>query len=222
MGNSYNHMDMQEEQAAMHRGTNDASRASLSPSAKASVAVILFAIFSFAGWLYETVENVFTFGGIYLRASLMLPWCPIYGVGGLIIVGVLEPLRRRLADRAPRLIEIVVICICIYLLTSAVELGGSYACEAIMGYVPWDYSHAWMNFQGRIAPAYTMRFVLLGLIALYLVYPNVVKRARRNPQTARVIASVIAALFVADAILQAAGVWVGIKDALVPYGISHW
>lgn len=188
----------------------------------ASVTVILFTLFSFAGWIYETVENVFTFGGLYLRASLMLPWCPIYGVGGLVIVGVLEPLRCRIMGRMPRWAEIVIICACVYLLTSAVELGGSYACEAIMGYVPWDYSHAWMNFQGRIAPAYTLRFVVLGLVALYIVYPLVIKRARRNPQTTCTIAIVIALLLVADAALQAAGVWQPVKDALVPLGINHW
>ncbi len=73
----------------------------------ASVAVILFAVFSFAGWLYETVDNVFTFGGLYLRASLMLPWCPIYGIGGLLIVALLEPLRQRLVARTTKPVEVV-------------------------------------------------------------------------------------------------------------------
>jgi uncharacterized membrane protein len=136
---------------------------------KASVAMILFALFSCAGWIYETVENVFTFGAVYLRASLMLPWCPIYGIGGLVIVAVLEPLRRRLADRVPLVAQVVIVVAGIYLLTTAVELAGSYACEALMGYVPWDYSTAPLNFQGRIAPMYTARFVVLGLIALYVL-----------------------------------------------------
>lgn len=189
---------------------------------KASVAVILFALFSFAGWLYETIDNVFTFGGIYLRASLMLPWCPIYGIGGLVIVGLLEPVRRRLAPRCPKAVQVLAIALGIYVLTAAVELGGSYVCEAIMGYVPWDYSEAWMNFQGRIAPAYTLRFVVLGLIALYWLYPAVARWAKRHRIAALVVAVVIIALFAADNVLQAQGAWAPVKESLVAYGINHW
>ncbi len=189
---------------------------------KASVAMILFALFACAGWIYETVENVFTFGGVYLRASLMLPWCPIYGIGGLVIVIVLEPLRRRLADRVPVVVQVFIMIVGIYLLTTAVELGGSYACEALMGYVPWDYSTAPLNFQGRIAPMYTARFVVLGLIALYGLYPLVSRWACAHQHTALAVALVLAGLFIADNVLQTLGVWAPVKDALLPYGIRHW
>lgn len=80
----------------------------------ACVAVILFALFSCAGWIYETVDNVFSFGGLYLRASLMLPWCPIYGIGGLVIVAVLKPVRRRLASRVSLAVQVAAIVVGIY------------------------------------------------------------------------------------------------------------
>lgn len=189
---------------------------------RASVAMILFALFSCAGWLYETVENVFTFGGVYLRASLLLPWCPIYGIGGLVIVVALEPLRRFLADRVPLVAQVAVVIVGIYILTTAVELGGSYACEALMGYVPWDYSTAPLNFQGRIAPMYTARFVVLGLVALYGLYPLASRWALTHERAALVVAIALAALFVADNVLQALGAWAPVKDSLVPLGIKHW
>ncbi len=188
----------------------------------ACVSVILFAVFSCAGWIYETVDNVFTFGGFYLRASLMLPWCPIYGVGGLVIVCAMEPVRRRLAARMPLALQVAVVCVGIYALTALVELAGSYVCEAAMGYVPWDYSGAWLNFDGRIAPAYTLRFVVLGLVALYVVYPAVAKWAGRHGRAAIALAAALAFLFVADNALEVAGVWAPVKDALVPFGIEHW
>lgn len=189
---------------------------------KASVAVILFALFSCAGWIYETVENAFSFGGVYLRASLMLPWCPIYGIGGLVIVAVLEPVRRRIAARVPLAVQLAIIAAGIYVLTSAVELAGSYACEAAMGYVPWDYSDAWLNFQGRIAPAYTLRFVVLGLVALYGLYPLVAKWARRHRRGAVIAAVAVIALFALDNALEAMGAWAPAKDELVQYGVNHW
>ena len=189
---------------------------------RACVVVILFALFSCAGWVYETVENMLSFGGFYLRASLMLPWCPIYGIGGLVIVAVLEPVRRRLAGRVSPVVQVVAISVGIFLLTAAVELIGSYVCEAVMGYVPWDYSEAWLNFQGRIAPMYTLRFVLLGLVALYGLYPLVSTWARRHPRGAMVTACAIVVLFVCDYALESAGVWSTAKDALRQFGINHW
>ena len=189
---------------------------------KACVVVILFALFSCAGWIYETVENVFSFGGFYLRASLMLPWCPIYGSGGLVIVAVIEPVRRRMAGRASPVVQFVAVVAGIYVLTAAVELAGSFACEAAMGYVPWDYSDAWLNFQGRIAPAYTLRFVVLGLVALYVLYPVVSKWAEHHSREATVAALAIAALFICDCALESAGAWAVVKDALKHIGINHW
>ncbi len=194
----------------------------LSPGGVASVAVVLFAVFSFAGWLYETVENALTFSGLYLRASLMLPWCPIYGIGGLLIVALIEPLRQHLVGRTTKTVEVALVSIAIYALTALVELVGSYACEAIMGYVPWDYSQAWLNFDGRIAPQYTLCFVALGLMALYAVFPHVRRWAAGTQRAAARYACALAALFALDNELQALGVWAPVKDALVPLGIRHW
>lgn len=187
-----------------------------------STVVVLFVLFSFAGWLYETIENVFSFGGLYLREAFMLPWCPIYGIGGLIIVAVLEPVRKALARRCSKGVELVIVAVGIYALTALVELAGSYACEAIMGKVPWDYSHAWLNFDGRIAPQYTLRFVVLGLVALYGVYPTVARWAQAQPRRVRTTALALVLLLATDCLLQSLGVWGPVKEALVPLGIRHW
>ena len=184
--------------------------------------VILFAVFSFAGWLYETIENIFSFGGLYLRAALMLPWCPIYGIGGIIIVVIMTPLLNRLGKRMPKPALILVTIVALYVLTAAIELAGSYVCEAITGVVPWDYSHAWGNFDGRIAPAYTVRFVVLGLIALFVVDPLVTRFVQTKPKAACIVAAIIAILFVFDVALESMGYWGEVKDGLEPYGVHHW
>lgn len=184
--------------------------------------VILFAVFSFAGWLYETIENVLSFGGLYLRSALMLPWCPIYGIGGIIIVVIMTPLLNRLGKRMPKPALILVTIVALYVLTAAIELAGSYVCEAITGVVPWDYSHAWANFDGRIAPAYTVRFVVLGLIALFVVDPLVKRFVQTKPRAARIVAAVIVVLFVFDVAFECMGYWGAVKDSLVPYGVHHW
>ena len=160
--------------------------------------------------------------GYDLRAQLMLPWCPIYGIGGLLIVAALEPLRRKLAGRIPLFLQVAAIAIGIYVVATVVELAGSYVCEWIMGYVPWDYSHAWGNFQGRIAPIYSMRFVVLGLIALYVLYPAITRLVAAKPHAARIVAVILLAALIGDYALEFAGVWVGVKDGLTIFGINHW
>ena len=199
--------------------TND-SPAANSPSV--GCIVLLFAAFSFAGWLYETIDNVFAFGGLYLRAQLMLPWCPIYGIGGLIIVSAMEPVRRCLGGRVPLVLQVALLAVCIYALSAAIELAGSYVCEAMMGYVPWDYTHSWGHFQGRIAPAYTARFVVLGLVALYMVLPAITRFSAKHPKTANRIAVILIALFIGDYALQSAGIWDGVKESLTIFGVQHW
>ena len=189
---------------------------------RADIVVILFAVFSLAGWVYETLDNVVAFGGVYLRASLMLPWCPIYGVGGLIMLGAMGPLRGRLEGRVPKVAEVLLVSAGIFVLAALVELAGSYVCELLMGYVPWDYSGVPLNVDGRIAPRYTLRFVAMGLLALYGVRPLVASWAQRNGRSAHAVAVALAALFLLDCVLEALGVWRVAKDALVPFGINHW
>ena len=189
---------------------------------RADIVVILFAICSFAGWVYETIDNIVVFGGVYLRASFMLPWCPIYGVGGLIILAAMEPLRKRLEKRFPKAAEVLLVSAGIFVLTALVELAGSYVCEWLMGYVPWDYSGVPFNFDGRIAPRYTLRFVAMGLLALYGVRPVVASWAQRNSRSAHVCAVALVALILLDGALEALGVWRSAKDVLVPLGINHW
>ena len=168
------------------------------------VAIILFALFSCAGWIYETVENLFSFGGLYLRASLMLPWCPIYGIGGLVIVAVLEPVRKRLAGRVSPVVQVVAISVGIFLLTAAVELVGSYACEAVMGYVPWDYSHAWLNFQGRIALKPAIMFGLLILGGVLVIHPKMTALQEKFKDSIihKVLFFIVALAFVADLVIS--------------------
>lgn len=187
-----------------------------------SIYTLIFAICACAGWIYETIENVFTFGGIYLRAAFLLPWCPIYGIGGLILIIILDPLRKFLSEKIPSVAHAIIMILCIYILTSIIELVGSYICEAIMGFMPWDYSAAPLNFQGRIAPMYTARFVILGIIAIYLVKPTVTNFVKTHSKSAFITSIVLTALFVGDYIIEQIGYWDTFEDTLKPLGINHW
>jgi uncharacterized membrane protein len=110
----------------------------------------------------------------------------------------------------PKPAEILVAAAGIFLLVSAVELAASYACEALMGFMPWDYSGSWGNFQGRVAPEFTMRFVVGGLAFLYLLAPAVASWTEEHRIAALRCAGALCALFLLDVALELAGVWNGV------------
>lgn len=179
-----------------------------------ATAFILFMLFSCVGWCYEILNDLIVQGGFHPRATLAGPWCPIYGIGGLLIVWCFAPASHWLGVRLPKLVEVLVVAAGIFLLVSAVELVASYACEAIMGFMPWDYSTSWGNFQGRVAPEFTMRFVIGGLVFLYLVAPAITSWANGHRTAALRLACVLLALFVLDGVLELAGVW----NDIIPRG----
>lgn len=185
--------------------------------------VLEFVAFSFVGWVYETLENLYSVGGIYLRQSLALPWCPIYGIGGLIMVAAAAPLVRACRERGvPRAAEVAVVAVCVGAIALVTELAGSYLLEWLTGSFPWNYSGTWGNFEGRVAPLFTARFIVLGLIAAYIVAPALARWSDEHKVAARRLAIVFVALFVLDCALEAAGAWDPLEDRLEPFGIHHW
>ena len=179
---------------------------------------ILFMIFSFVGWSYEIINDAIVQGGFHWRASLAGPWCPIYGIGGLIIIAVLqhfaynditkkETTLNKTSSIPSWIIRILVTSLEIYVIVTIVELAGSYIIEATMGYLPWDYSTSWGNFEGRIAPVFTMRFVIGGLVFLYVIKPCVLKWSGKHRHLAINIALGLLILFVVDNVLETIGVW---------------
>lgn len=166
-----------------------------------------FMAYSAVGWVYETINDMIFRHGFFPRASLAGPWCPIYGIGGLLIVCCLHSLPRHRGSAMGKVGEVVAVAAGICVLVTAVELLGSYVCEWLMGEVPWDYSSYWGNFDGRIAPTFTIRFVLGGLVFLYLMDPAMSAWCRRHERAAVVLSAVLLVLFVADNALETAGVW---------------
>lgn len=185
--------------------------------------VLEFAAFSFAGWFYETLENVFTFGGVYLRASLGLPWCPIYGVGGVIMVIAATPIIRSCRERGCSTAEEVArVAVCVGVVALVTELACSYLLEWLTGGFPWDYSQTWGNFEGRIAPPFTAGFIVLGLMAAYGVAPWVAAWADEHRSEARSLAILVVALLAFDCALEAMNAWDPLQEHLEPFGIHHW
>lgn len=109
-----------------------------------------------------------------------------------------------------------------FVISLIVELLGSYICEYCFGAVPWDYSSYWLNFEGRIAPMFTIRFAFFGMIVFYLIKPWLQRIVEKHSQACRVLSLVFLGLLIVDSIGEGFGTWDMFEDRLVGFGIHHW
>ena len=157
--------------------------------------------YSVLGWLYEVFLEVVVYRwGFSNRGVLFGPYCPIYGVGALVLVLSL----RRLRDRDIRIGKLPVTPLLVFAsagaIATVIELIGSYVMELTTGGWMWDYRAYPLNFQGRIALNPSVRFGLGGLVILYLLQPLLERAARRLPGRALALLSgSLAGLMLLDA-----------------------
>ena len=122
---------------------------------------LLFLMYAFIGWVAEVILAYFTHKKFINRGFLIGPYCPIYGVGVLLIVWLL----KRYMDSALALFVLaMVICM-------ALEYMTSFIMEKLFNTRWWDYSDKRFNINGRICLETAIPFGVGGLIIMYLVNP---------------------------------------------------
>ena len=134
--------------------------------------VLLFFIFSAIGWVWEVSLHLVTDGEFVNRGVLHGPWLPIYGGGGVLILMLLNRLRKR---PVLEFIGIVVLCGC-------VEYTTSFVLEILHnGERWWDYSGYFLNLNGRICAEGLLVFGIGGIAIVYMLAPlldNQIQRIR--------------------------------------------
>jgi uncharacterized membrane protein len=121
----------------------------------------LFIIYSFIGWIMEVVWNVFTDKKLVNRGFLIGPYCPIYGVGCLLLIFLLGRFKEQ-----PVLLFFMSIIVC-----SILEYSTSYVMEKLFKARWWDYSEYKLNLNGRICAATMIPFGFLGVLVVYFINP---------------------------------------------------
>lgn len=128
--------------------------------------VFWFAVFGFAGWLFECIYGAIVTHHWENRGFLFGPLCPIYGVGAVSALLVFNLSGIDVA-RVPWWS----IFLGSMVGSAALEYGVSYVFEKIFGAVWWDYSNLPFNLNGRICLPASILFGLAGLAIAYLVFP---------------------------------------------------
>lgn len=126
-----------------------------------------FILFSFLGWIWETVYCTIFNGKWESRGFLFGPVCPIYGVGAVSGIALVDVLK--LLNLPPLLWWQVVI---IFFFGSAVlEYSTSVVLERLFHAYWWDYSKMPLNINGRICLPASLAFAAAGLLVIYVLYP---------------------------------------------------
>lgn len=161
---------------------------------------LLFIIFAVCGWIYEVLLTAVSYGYYQNRGFLFGPWLPIYGFGGLLLYLVFGKAAVKQGSPVRRLLYAAAVFAGICLLTTAFELAASYLLDALgIGFTSlWDYFAEDPNFEGRVSLVSSLRFGVIGIIALYAVIPLWERLTGLGEKPVNVVSAVLAALFLAD------------------------
>lgn len=144
----------------------------------------LFIIYSIIGWIIEVFWTLATDKKLVNRGFLIGPYCPIYGVGCLLLIIFLNRFKDNLV-----LLFFMSIIIC-----SILEYSTSYVMEKMFKARWWDYSDYKFNLNGRICAATMIPFGVLGVLVVYFLNPIISGVIRFN----NIVFIIIFTLFIVD------------------------
>ena len=125
--------------------------------------IAYFFIYSFLGWIIETIYAFIIHGTFVKRGFLFGPICPIYGFGAVILLLATKKMYGKPFQKF--LIATVLFTVFEYLV--------SLIFEEIFGLRWWDYSNDFLNIQGRVSLLYSIAWGLIGLLLLEKLHPLV-------------------------------------------------
>lgn len=146
---------------------------------------LCFLIYSFIGWLWEDLLSLIRERRFVNRGFLNGPYCPIYGVGGLLFLLV----SQFISEPLPLFfIGGTIACILEYIT--------SYTMEKLFKARWWDYSEWPLNLNGRIC---LYGFLIFGgaSVGIKYLHPQVLSFVQSLPSN-QIWAIVLAIIFIAD------------------------
>ena len=126
-----------------------------------SMLFIIFIFYSFIGWIIESLYVYYCTKKLMNRGFLIGPYCPIYGLGCVLFITLLEKYMNE-----PLVLFILAITIC-----SVLEYLTSWVMEKLFKARWWDYSDKKFNINGRVCLENMMGFGVGALVVMYVSHP---------------------------------------------------
>ena len=150
--------------------------------------VLWFFIYSFIGWVYETILCSVMQRTFVNRGTLNGPYCPIYGSGALIVWVCLGQVDN-----------ILLLFVGSMLLTGVLEYVTSWVLEAHFHARWWDYSDQRFNINGRVFLGGALVFGAMSVLVVKVVQPLMAIFTSAIPAELRhTLAGLLLGVFVVD------------------------
>ncbi len=173
---------------------------------KLEILYILFWLYAIAGYLMEVVRIFIRDKKFVNRGFLMGPYCPIYGVGG-VLLSLINGYRDD-----PFIVFAVSVVIC-----SFVEYIASYILELIYKVRWWDYSDRFLNVNGRICLTNTIGFGVLGMLIVCYMNPILIKFIGNINPIIRHMVAIILIIVTSLDILLTSTILFDIRDNVIKF-----
>lgn len=149
----------------------------------------IFFIYACIGWALEVAYATLNTGSFINRGFLNGPWCPIYGVGMVMAVSVLYPLRDNL----------LILFFGSLLFSTLLELVTGFAMEKIFHNKWWDYSDLPFNFKGYICLKFSIYWGGAAVMVIDVIHPIIFKLMKLIPTILGIIMlAIFSILFICD------------------------
>ena len=163
-----------------------------------------FIIYSIAGWVLESVFRSFCEKKIINTGFLNGPFCPIYGIGTIIMLLFLKKFQNNL----------FILFIISFLVLSVWEYLVGVLLEKIFKTKYWDYSDQKININGRVCLFNSICWGILGVLFIKYIHPFVERNiCLINPLILKIAILIITVLFILDTIISVIST-INIKSAL--------
>ena len=174
-------------------------------------ASIYFFIYAFLGWCLEVGFNRLKRKTWVNRGFLNGPLCPIYGVGVLLIIWIVEVSSNLLGINMisglqmaglalhALILNAFTLFLLITLITTLLELVTGAVLEMLFMTKWWDYSDNLFNFKGYICLRFSLAWGCAGCLVLFVLHPLIVWCVSLlNAFQSQLILSALLSLFTID------------------------
>lgn len=152
---------------------------------------LLFLFYAILGWIIEVIYAYATKKKLTNRGFLIGPYCPIYGIGAVLIIVLLSGYKNHPAGMFVLAIVIA----------SALEYFTSFIMEKLFKARWWNYSKTKYNINGRVCADTMIPFGIIACIIMYVINPVVISFMNNiSGSTLDIIAIVCAAALLTDII----------------------
>lgn len=163
---------------------------------------LVFTVFSFLGWLWETVYIWVATGVIYDRGFMRLPFCPIYGSGVMasyFLMGTPQQPRGILKNVVGSYRRYVLYLLLAFAVPTLVEYAIGFFFDKAFSVRLWNYEGRPLNVNGYICFLVSVVWAVALTLVMRFVFPFIKKNVFRIPdKVTGVLAVVLLIAFTVD------------------------